>query len=507
MLFSSKPLTSALVAMVTLSITVSAALDPIEQHLLARDGSSFRQSKEASGKLATPVDLSNAKAPPQAVLKLVGDDLHTNASRKPSLFEDSKIAVPAGEVDAGNKAHCYLGHTTANIRRIRYKMSVQLDKDESGASTVAKADSVKGVVVKATSGLYSNKNPDQGSCAKTLARHGEVCANRPYIVPATLLPHTSSGPAAPPAAGADKPDTGAAKPDPKQQQVDQGGHYIKKRSQAAAAGVQPLGDWHKVDDAADVVFKRDTNAAPDQTTDITASGFHSETNGPAGTICIDAVKRDEQVTKVVPTKVKPSSHQPGTPLHFELVRSDDKKGVWNQIIYDTHGNPIDVTHLELSSVMSFWRAEYYCAECKSGHKQHTVYYENVEIEVDEVDEHAIPPEVQCEGVAKSTNVHKREKSRYQDKNKSGVEYKGVIYSIDRVALGAFDKNGKGGGSYSGEAQVQPIYGEVPAKQARKTIPDPAESKSQAPDADASDAKKPDGVKKREVVIEDDSPIF
>lgn len=511
MLFSGKPLTSAMVAMVTLSTAVSAGLDPIEQHLAARDGSSFRQSKEASGKLATPVDLSNAKAPTQAVLKLVGDDLHTNASRKPSPFEDSKIVAPAGAVDADNKAHCYLGHTTANIRRIRYKMSVQIDRDESGATTIAEADSVKGVVVKATSGLYSSKNPDQGSCAKTLARHGEVCANRPYVVPATLLPHVSRSPAVPPAAGADKPDVGAAQFKPKPEQVYHAGPYVAKRSQAAAAGVQPLSDWHQVDEAAAVVFKRDTKAAPapapDQVTDIVASGSHSETTSPAGTICIDTVKRDKQVTKVVPTKAKPASHEPGTPLHFELVRSDDKKGVWNQIIYDAHGNPIDVTHLELSSVMSFWRAEYYCAECKPGHKQHTVYYENVEIEVDEVDEHASAPEVQCKGMAKSTNVHKREQSRYQNKNKSGVEYRGAIYSIDRVALGAFDKNGKGGISYSGDAQIQPTSGKIPAQKDPKTIPDPTESKAQTPDAAARKDNKPAGVQKREVEIEDDGPIF
>lgn len=503
MLFNSKPLTSALVAMVTLSIAVSAALDPIEQHL-AKGGSSFQPSKEASGKLATPVNLSKANAPPQAVRKLVGDDIHTNVARKASPLEDSKIAVPAGGLNAGNKAHCYLGHTTANIRRIRYKMSVQIDRDESGAATVAEADSVKGVVIKATSGLYSNKDPDQGSCAKTLARHGEVCANRPYIVPAALLPHASTSPAA----GAAKPDTDANKLNPDQQQLFHAGPYVQKRS---VAGVQPLGDWNKVDEGANVVFKRDTNGAPASAprynTDVTASGAHSQTTGPAGTVCIDTVKRDKQVTKVVPTKAKPASHQPGTPLQFELVRSDDKKGVWNQIIYDTHGNPIDVTHLEISSVMSFWRAEYYCAECKPGHKQHTVYYEDVEIEVDEVDEHASAPEVQCEGIAKSTNVHKREKSRYQDKSKSGVEYKGAVYSIDRVALGSFDKNGKGGGSYSGEARITPISGEIPAQKDGKTIPDSAEFKKPTRAVPGLNDKKPDTVLKREVFTEEEDGLI
>ncbi len=41
MMFGNKPLSSALVAMVTLSIAVSAALDPIEQSLFARDGQDF----------------------------------------------------------------------------------------------------------------------------------------------------------------------------------------------------------------------------------------------------------------------------------------------------------------------------------------------------------------------------------------------------------------------------------------------------------------------------------
>ena len=352
-----------------------------------------------------------------------------------------------------------------------------------------------GVVVKATSGLYSSSNPDKGSCAKTLARHGEVCANRPYIVPQSIINQSSTFPPTTPGAGAGsgalpetkpdagsgaqpKPDAGAGtgaspKPDDNEPKYH-AGPLITKRSDEVAD--QPLGDWKKADTAANLVFKRDVGApadpvpasgapapapapgTPGYKTDVTASGSHSEVNGPAGTICIDTVKRDKQITKVVPTKAKKAANQPGTPLHFELVRSDDKAGVWNQIIYDPHGNPIDVTHLELTSQMSFWRAEYYCAECKPGHKKHTVFYENVEIEVDEVAEHALPT-VQCEGEAQSTNVHKREKSRYQHKNKSGVAYKGTIYSIDRVMLGSFDAKGKGGISASIESQAHPISGE------------------------------------------------
>ncbi|KAI3479832.1 hypothetical protein L1887_58079 [Cichorium endivia] len=185
----------------TLSLTVAAALDPIEQHLLARDGDVFSQSKAASGKHATPVNLSNVQASKQAVLKLVGDDLHT-PTQSETLLEDSKIAVP-GDVAAqlGDRAHCSLGHDSANIKRIRYEMTVQIDRDESGSSTEASSESVRGTVVKATSGLYSDANPDKGACAKSLARHGETCVNRPYIVPQSALPDPSESKASGAAGG------------------------------------------------------------------------------------------------------------------------------------------------------------------------------------------------------------------------------------------------------------------------------------------------------------------
>ncbi len=151
----------------------------------------------------------------------------------------------------------------------------------------------------------------------------------------------------------------------------------------------------------------------------------------------------KEVTKVVPTDAHKAAQDPGSKLYFELVRNDEKPGVWNQIIYDKHGKPVDITHLQLSTNMSFWRAEYYCAECPKGTQKHTVLYENIEIEVDNFDEHATPA-VQCQGQGKATNVHKKDKSRYAHKNKSGVDYKGVIFSIDRVTLGKFDAKGKGG---------------------------------------------------------------
>lgn len=527
---SKNPLVSALVAMVTLSIAVSAALDPIEQHLRARDGTAFQQSKEATGKLANPVDLSNAKASKQAILKLVGDDLHTTGP-SPSVFDDSKVAVQAqGAASTGDKAYCYLGHATAEIKRIRYEMTLQIDRDESGDTTVAAHKEVHGVVVKATSGLYSSSNPDKGSCAKTLTRHGEACANRPYIVPGTLLPHGSdASPGAAPGTASQK------KPEPKPEQVYHAGPYVQRRSQVAGGA-----DWHAADEAANLVFKRDatsdvtgagadgasagpgaTEAAaaatkPGYKTDVTESGYVSSNDTPSGTICIDTVKRDKQVTKVVPTKAKKGHQPPGSKLHFELVHSDEKEGVWNQIIYNDQNQPIDVTHLSLSSNMSFWRAEYYCADCLPGHKKHSVIYENVEIEMDGLDGDAAP-EVQCQGSAQSSSVHKRTKSQYQDKNRSGVEYKGAIFSIDRVTLGKIDGQGKGGFSSSADASVTPIAGEVPAMvaQQQKTQQQPAVKKDDAasakdqqqqPTTGDDGAKKPNGVNKREVV-EDDGPIF
>ena len=85
--------------------------------------------------------------------------------------------------------------------------------------------------------------------------------------------------------------------------------------------------------------------------------------------------------------------------------------------------------------------------------------------MDELDEHAAP-EVQCEGPAHSTNVH-RKKSRYQEKNKSGIPYHGFVFSIDRVVLGHFDKNGKGGIGLSVDSRAHPIYGEIPADTTQK----------------------------------------
>lgn len=100
MMFGNKPLSSALVAMVTLSIAVSAALDPIEQSLFARDGQDFSKSKEASGKTATPVNVGKTPISQDAVAKLVGADLHSTTSPAPASapkdpLSESKITALA----------------------------------------------------------------------------------------------------------------------------------------------------------------------------------------------------------------------------------------------------------------------------------------------------------------------------------------------------------------------------------------------------------------------------
>lgn len=84
MLFSKKPLASALLATATLSIAVSASLDLIEQHLSSRDASAFQPSKEATGKLATPINLGQTSVSPQTVFKLTGQDLHSDLPDKSS---------------------------------------------------------------------------------------------------------------------------------------------------------------------------------------------------------------------------------------------------------------------------------------------------------------------------------------------------------------------------------------------------------------------------------------
>lgn len=513
MLFLNKPLASALVAMITLSIAVSASLDPIEQQLQARDGTAFQQSKAATGKLATPVDLSKAKAPTQAVFKLTGEDLHTNSTVAFFSADESKIAVLGKTFPAvDDKAHCVLGNATANIRRIRYEMTVKLDRDESGDTTVATHKDVKGFVVKATSGLYSNANPSKGSCAKTLARHGEVCANRPYIVPQSLLPTQGTSPAS-------KPNVRVQpQPDPNQEPAYHAGPYVQKRDPLSRA------NSYVTEDDSDLLFKRDTSGAAQAAanssgrsyyrTDITASGASGYATTPSGgTICIDTVKRDKKVTKVVPTKAKKAAPSTNSKLHFELVRSEDKKGVWNQIIYNDQNEPIDVTHLALSSNMSFWGAEYYCANCPPGHQKHTILYENVEIEMDEVDEHA-SPEVQCQGSAQASIVKKQEKSQYADKNKSGIEYKGAIFSIDRVSLGKFDGQGRGGEVSVTTEPAAPEKDSTSAKADGKD--DTASQKNQTSEAATKEGRQPNltpnqpqpqpHVSKRDIV-EDDGPIF
>lgn len=457
MLFGKSSVSTGLLAMVTLSLTVAAALDPIEQHLLARDGDVFSQSKAASGKHATPVNLSNVQASKQAVLKLVGDDLHT-PTQSETLLEDSKIAVP-GDVAAqlGDRAHCSLGHDSANIKRIRYEMTVQIDRDESGSSTEASSESVRGTVVKATSGLYSDANPDKGACAKSLARHGETCVNRPYIVPQSALPDPSESKA-----------SGAA------------GGKLGKRA---------LGDA-----ASDGKYQ----------TSLTTSVGAASVSSPQGSMCVDTVKREKEVTKVVPTDAHKAAQDPGSKLYFELVRNDEKQGVWNQVIYDKHGKPVDITHLQLSTNMSFWRAEYYCAECPRGTQRHTVLYENIEIEVDKFDEHATPA-VQCQGQGKSTNVHKKDKSRYAHKNNSGVDYKGVIFSIDRVTLGKFDAKGKGGLVAVTENQVGRFSGSVPDD--AKKSPPPNRYSSQLNDASAAPGGPGGPISKRDSEEERPAPAL
>ncbi|GAC96700.1 hypothetical protein PHSY_004284 [Pseudozyma hubeiensis SY62] len=501
MLLSKTPLASGLLAIVTLSIAVSASLDPIEQHLSSRDASSFQASKEATGKLATPINLGQTSVSPQTVLKLTGQDLHSDLpdkSSSSSAFEASNIVVPGDPVrseDLSDRAHCSFGHETANIKRIRYTMTVKIDRDESGATTVAGADSLHGVVIKATSGLYSNSNPDKGSCAKTLARHGEVCANRPYIVPQAIVPVGVSARAA---TGNDKPEpvgeTPKAGPN---EPAYHAGPYVLKRS--TTSDVPTLDDWKSLDQSADLIFKRDTSSnSPKYQNDRTVSDSHTTITNPSSTICIDTVKRDKHITKIVPTRTHTltTDQSPTSPLHFELVRSDSKANTWNQIIYNAHGQPVDITHLSLTSNMSFWRAEYYCADCKKGDRQHTILYENVEIEVDQVNDHV--PSVQCEGDATSTNVHKRQTSRYAGKNGSGVEYSGVVFAIDRVALGMFNGKGKGGMSGYAEGHVNGVSGSVSAT--GQQTPSVEESKENV-------QKEPIAVQRRDVEVAEDGPVF
>ncbi|SPO20688.1 uncharacterized protein UTRI_00164 [Ustilago trichophora] len=429
MLFQSKTFSSGLVAMVALSIGVSASLDLVEQHLLGRDGGNLNPGSVTDGKLAPAVNLGKVPTNPQAVLKLTGQDLHTEAPPKNNAFEASAIlatgdgkgsAAPAG-ADAG--------------------MSVMIDSDESGTTTVAEADSVQGLVVKATSGLYTHTDPDKGSCAKTLAKHGEPCANRPYVVPQSVISGTSSSPATTPGSGTNGQHGPVTKRDP----AYHAGPYVLKRDGQEVR--QPLGDWKVADKTDNLVFKRDTGSSIRRgpyEVDTHEGGTHEESTGPTGTVCYDTVKRDQEVTKVVPTEAKVQKLVPGEPLNFELVKAEDRENVWHQVIYDKHGKPVDVTHLQITGDFSVWRAEYYCPECKPGHKWHKVQYENIEIETDEEHEHADPTlAVQCEGAAKSTNVHKKKKSRYQDKDQGLVKYSGAIFSIDHVMLGQFDKNGDG----------------------------------------------------------------
>ncbi|PWZ02929.1 hypothetical protein BCV70DRAFT_229328 [Testicularia cyperi] len=548
---------SGLVAFVALAQVISAAsLDPVEQHLFARDGGSYAPSREASGKLAAPVTLSPSQVSPSTAKKLTGDDCHSD----PTDLNGSGGGVTAGSEENGGplvmsslaelgggsgsgggvggaghhspealgQSHCVLSHQSAKIVRIRYDMSVVLDRDESGRTTYASAEEVKGVVLKATSGLYSNLSPDKGSCAKSLARHGETCANRPYVVPDTLLTNPGSNGdnhvnqdtllanTAPPSL-TDKPRTyGDGTPTPGLKYFA-GPVTTKKRDlgpvkheseapggQAAVVPIPDAGTIFKRKDGGDdddddpppanewpvhgrriasqkrsaegvdgqgspndPIHKRDeqfrggnlglsTDAHQPvlgKRADYYGSGYdyHSRTAIPGSAdgnspLCIDTVKRDEHVTKVIPSNAKGVGNKRGGKLHFELVRADAKTGLWNQIIYNEDGEPIDITHLRMSEEMQFWRAEYYCAKCTRGHRYHTIYYENVEIELDAAAAHSDStdvPAIDCQGKASSTQLLKKDRSRYADHNRSGVDYSGVIFHIDRVSLGWFDRHGKG----------------------------------------------------------------
>lgn len=379
-------------------------------------------------------------------------------------------------------------------------MSVKVDRDESGATTVAGADSLHGVVIKATSGLYSNSNPDKGSCAKTLARHGELCANRPYLVPQAIVP---VGAPAGAATGDEKPEPVGVTPKAgTKEPAYHAGPYVLKRS--TTSDVPTLEDWKSIDQNADLILKRDTSSnSAAYRTDRTLSNAHTTITNPSSSICIDTIKRDKQITKIVPTRTRTrtTDQSPSSPLHFELVRSDSQSNTWNQIIYNAHGQPVDITHLSLTSNMSFWRAEYYCADCKKGDRQHTILYENVEIEVDQVNDHL--PSVQCVGNAQSTNVHKRQTSRYAGKNGSSVEYSGVVFAIDRVALGMFDGTGKGGMSGYAEGHVNGVSGRFPAN-------GEADQQKQTPSVEESKLgvqKDPIAVQRRDTDGAEDGPVF
>ncbi|SPO19772.1 uncharacterized protein UTRI_00164_B [Ustilago trichophora] len=473
MRFQNKSLSSSLVAMVALSIGVSASLDLVGQQLLARDGGNPNPGTAAAGKLAPAVNLATVPANPQAVLKLTGQDLHTKVPSTNNVFEASALLASGG------------GQGSAAPAAPAGGMSFTIDTDESGTTTAAEVDSAQGVVLKATSGLYTHTDPDKGSCAKTLAKHGEPCADRPYVVPQSVIPGTSSNSATTPGGGTNSQHGPVTKRNP----AFHAGPYVLKRDGEDVP--LPLSDWKGADRTNNLLFKRERDPLSFRDiphgTDNTNGGDRYEGNGPTGPLCIDTVKRDKEVTKVVPTKEEIQTLTPGEPLNFELVKSDDHANTWNQIIYDKAGKPIDVTHLHISDKMSVWRAEYYCPECKPGHKFHKVKYENIEIETDEEHEHADPTlAVQCEGPAKSTNVHKKKKSRYQtkDQDQGAVKFSGTIFSIDQVTLGQVDKYGNGAIASVGVGKGDDFKGGYTVS-----------------------PKKPgDPITKREVV-EDNGPIF
>lgn len=458
MLFGAKSLSSALVAMVTLSIAVSAGKIPVEQHLLGRDKPSSHPAQEATGKLANPIDLGKTPASAQTIFKLTGEDMNAITPVTEIPFGQSNIVVEGGGSPAGRgaRAHCSLGHASANIRRVRYTMTVQVDRDESGATNVAESDSTRGVVVKATSGLYASSNPDQGASAKTLARHGEVCADRPYVVPRSVVARAKTGAAASDAV-LGKTDRRFDEPQP---------HVHREGIET-----QPFN------------MKRSA-PVPGSNINISRSGSIAMHSGPNGAVCVDTIKRDAKVIRVLPTVANHDTAS-GSPLHFQLVRSSQAQNVWHQTIHNAHNQLVDSTQLSLSSNMAFWRAEYLCATCTPGHQKHVVLYENVEVELDEVDEH-IRPELQCTGPATSTSVQ----------SQNGGEYKGVVWSIDRVALGLFDGSGKGGMTTYTEGTVQPVVGVIPTEPGIQ-LPDPAESKK----------TQPASVKKRDAEVEEEDSVY
>ncbi|KAI3479808.1 hypothetical protein L1887_58203 [Cichorium endivia] len=201
-------------------------------------------------------------------------------------------------------------------------------------------------------------------------------------------------------------------------------------------------------------------------------------------MCVDTVKREKEVTKVVPTDAHKAAQDPGSKLYFELVRNDEKQGVWNQVIYDKHGKPVDITHLQLSTNMSFWACRILLCRVPERHAEAHGAVMRTSRSRSTSSTSTPHPAVQCQGPGQvSPTCTRRTRAATPIRTTQASTTRASSFPSTAFTLGKFDAKGKGGLVAVTENQVGRFSGSVPDD--AKKSPPPNRYSSQLNDASAA----------------------